>query len=262
MDITRFQVVSLFTFIVVIVVGVTKAQEEVVCRTCECNRDLKTIRCNDRGLRFVPDLTWANAGVFSTIDLRGNEITFVDFNRLVKFRVINIQNNPISCTHGLINVRSITIHNILYIDCKIPGVKRWRTPDPRDFITHHTPQTPTDEPEHQTTIEFDPKTIDTMIAAAGAYGKADAFTKGKFELAWGLSTSLTICGLIGGLITCYTLSKLMQKIKHLDMKLKRHEDFEAPRPNTPPRSLFDDITEGISQAFSANRSRNSGKNRI
>ncbi len=270
MEFTRNLCVYLVFVTLAWIVVVSVADEEVVCRTCDCNRDLKTVRCNGRGLRFVPDLTWANAAVFSTIDLRDNEITFVDFNRLVKFRVINIQNNPISCSHGLINVRSITVHNQVYIDCEIPGVRTMRTPRPQDFIsdphrqTRHTdePSTvfirSTNNPTHQRPFE----NADTMFTGLGAQGEAEAYTKGKLELAWGVSTSLTICGLIGGLVTCYTLSKLAQRIKYLDMRMRRQDDFEAPRPNTPPRSLFEDITDGIAQAFTSSRERNTGENEI
>ncbi len=105
-----------------------EAQEHLVCRMCDCNRDLRIIRCAGAGLRYLPDLTWANPAVYHNLDLRGNELTFVDFKKIVKFRIVNLQNNPLSCEHGLLNTNFITLHNVIYIDCEIPGVRSFRTP--------------------------------------------------------------------------------------------------------------------------------------
>ena len=103
---------------------------------------------------------------------------------------------------------------------------------------------------------------DTAVVGLGAYGDAEAYTKGKLELAWGISTSLTICGIIGGLVTCLTLNKILQRIRVLDNRFKSQNDFEAPRPNTPPTSLFEDITDGVTSRLSGFRTSNNSRGKI
>ncbi len=234
--------------------GCVEAQEHLVCRMCDCNRAMKIIRCTGAGLRFLPDLTWANPAVFNTLDLRGNDLTFIDFKKVVKFRTVHLENNPISCEHGLLNAGYITDHNVIYTDCNVPGVKTFRPPQPTDFPDFHSSQTNNAD----TTSNVFEKT-DTALIGMGAFGEAEAFTKGKLEVAWGISTSLTICGIIGGLVTCLTLNKILQRIRNLDARIKRRDDFEVPRPNTPPTSLFEDITEGVSSRLQGFKKSNNNK---
>ncbi len=232
------------------------AQEHLVCRMGDCNRDMRIIRCNGAGLRFLPDLTRANPAVFHTLDLRANELTFIDFRKIVKFRVVNLQGNPLSCDHGLLNTDVITDHNTIYIDCVIPNVRTFRPPQSTDFNGFSTSQVN----RHESTTTLD--NPDTTVVGLGAYGDAEAYTKGKLELAWGISTSLTICGIIGGVVTCLTLNKILQRIRVLDSRFKNQNDFEAPRPNTPPTSLFEDLTDGVASRISGFRASNNPRGKI
>ncbi len=209
---------------------------------------MKMIRCNGAGLRFLPDLSWVNPAVFQTLDLRGNDLTFIDFKKIVKFRVVNLQGNPLSCEHGLLNTGVITDHNTIYIDCVIPGATSFKPPQ-SDSATFSSSRVNRDE---TTTIFENP---DTTLVGVGAFGEAEAYTRGKLELAWGISTSLTICGIIGGLVTCLTLNKILQRIRVLDSRIKRQDDFEAPRPDTPPTSLFEDLSARVMGSGRSNNRR-------
>ena len=215
------------------------------CDVCDCLVDQKTVRCANLGLRFTPELKTVNSEVFDYVDLRGNRLTFVDFSGLVKFRIVNLLDNPISCEHGLINTDLISSWNEIFINCELPMVKTTQKP---------TTQNPTQKTV--TVISTPDITVfdkDTIAGIGGLFGDASAYTKGKLEVAWGLSATMTIFGIIGGLISCVTMCKILQKLKLIDRRMIHAADFEAPAPDSNRFELFEDISNTVRNVFTIPR---------
>ncbi len=225
---------------------------------CDCDQDFGTVDCQNRGLRYVPDFSTINPRSYDELNLKHNGITFIDFQKLKDFRLINVLDNPINCNHGLMNVEALSAYNIVLIDCTIPGVNTRYPPTHRHIPT----STEAGSDYAQSVITDSDVTTDTQVStlkrddekvtvAAGVLGEADAFTKGKLEIAWGISTSLTIVGILGGVITCWTLTKILRKLKSLEFRMKRSDDFHADPPPQRGIKLFDDLSSRVSAAMSS-----------
>ncbi len=225
---------------------------------CECNRDFGSVDCQNKALRFVPDFSTINRHAYDELNMKHNQLTFIDFNKLKDFRLINVLDNPINCNHGLMNVEALSPYNIVLIDCVIPGVNTRYPPTDRhiqssteagsDYDDSLSTASSVSTDTRLSTVKNDPEKV---TLAAGVLGEADAFTKGKLEIAWGISTSLTIIGIVGGIITCWTLTKILRKLKAVEYRMKRADDFQAEPPTQRGIKLFDDLSSRVSAALSS-----------
>ncbi len=220
---------------------------------CECDEDFSIVDCQNRALRFVPDLSGLTH--YDELNLRHNKLTFVDFAKLKEFRLINILDNPLNCVHGLMNVDALTPFNIVLSDCTIPGVNTRYPPSERHVTTSSEVSSDYGETQSEisvtTAVDRNDAETEKVSLAGGLLGEADAFTKGKLEIAWGISTSLTIVGILGGVITCWTLAKIMRKLKDIDTRMRRADDFHAAPPAQKGFNLFEDLSSRVSAAFSS-----------
>ncbi len=216
------------------------------CDVCDCLLRQKTVRCANLGLRFLPEFNRVDPEFYDYVDLRQNLLTFIDFRGLSKFRLINLLENPISCDHGLINTDSLTEWNEVLINCKLPQftpTQEVRTSQETKKVTQITISTP----------KSDGKDSDTVIGIGGVFGEASGYTKGKLEVAWGVSTTLTIFGIIGGAVSCVTMCKILQKLKLIDRRLIYSADFEAPAPERNGIELFEDLSNTVRNVFTIPR---------
>ena len=234
---------QMFVIVCWMVIVTTKALQ---CDVCECLPEQKTVRCANRGLRFLPELSTLDARVYDYVDLRQNLLTFVDFSGPVKFRMINLLENPVSCEHGLINTAQIKHTNEILINCELPKVKM--------STTTTTTQIPVTVQQIKiTTPENFDLEKDTVKGIGGLFGEAQAYTNGKLEVAWGLSPTMTVFGIVGGLFSCITMCKILQKLKLIDRRMVYAADFEAPAPQTNRIELFEDISNSVRNVFTINK---------
>ena len=231
---------------------------------CDCDYDFGTVDCQNKGLRYVPDFDDINPRTYDELNLKHNRITFLDFAKLKDFRLINVLDNPINCGHGLMNVESLSAYNIVLIDCVIPGINTRYPPTHRhiptsteagsdyaDTVITDSGLSTDSQVSTDSQLSTTKRDAEKVTMAAGVLGEADAFTKGKLEIAWGISTSLTIVGILGGVITCWTLTKILRKLKAVEYRLKRADDFHSDPPAQKGIKLFDDLSSRVSAALSS-----------
>ena len=195
------------------------------CGACECDPVFGVVNCRSRNLRWTPDVKSLNGNHFKKIDLRNNHISFVDFAPLRKFRTIVLSDNNLDCDHGLINVDVLNPWNVVISDCEqLTNL---------EYINNSEMEFTTVEPDTSSTSQKG-KAHGTLKTDGNIVGNLESHYSGKFELSWGLNLTLTIMGVLSGVVGgMYSLRTILKKLKIIDEKLVQNSDANdiSQRPN-------------------------------
>ena len=111
-------VVALLVFLLAVVAKSVEVAGQS-CEPCLCSNQL--ISCTGRELVKVPDVDETLRATLKTMDLRFNNIRFIDMNMLEGLEYVDIRNNPIKCTDMIMELaRCVPKQLCLKTDCNSP----------------------------------------------------------------------------------------------------------------------------------------------